>query len=163
MSRVLVVYYSWANGNTEKIAMKLANHFNADLCGIDPVKPYPEDYETTVEIGKYETEHHVSREILPLQYNPEDYDVIAIGTPTWWYTMAPCVKTFLESYDFSNKKIILFMTNAGWPGTVIKDMKAKIKDAEIISESEILFDSQGCDKMITTCKELNEWIASITF
>lgn len=161
MSRVLVVYYSWSNGNTEKIAMKLAKKYNADLCGIDPVKPYAEDYDITVEEGKYEVEHHISRKIQPTLYDPKDYDVIAIGTPTWWYTMAPCVKTFLESNDFTDKKLILFMTNAGWPGTVLKDMETLVKPGTVISKKEIRFDSEGCDTMVTTCKELNEWIDNI--
>ena len=45
--------------------------------------------------------------------NHADYDVIVLGTPVWWYTFAPAVKTFLESNDFSQKTIFPFATNGG--------------------------------------------------
>ncbi len=63
-------------------------------------------------------------ELKPLSVNVANYDVIAVGTPMWWYTMAPAVKTFLHSQDFSGKIVVPYMTNGGWPGHVIKDMKA---------------------------------------
>lgn len=69
-------------------------------------------------------------EIKPLDINIADYDVIAVGTPTWWYTMAPAVKTFLHQQDFTGKTVVPFMTNGGWPGHVIKDMKAACKGAK---------------------------------
>lgn len=161
MSRVLVVYYSYANGNTEKIALKLAESFKADICGIDPVEPYSEDYNTTVKIGKEEVDNGVCREIQPLKYDVKDYDVIIVGTPTWWYTMAPVVRTFLKENDFSNKTVIPFMTHAGWPGTVIKDMTALAKGATVKYPMEIQFDSEGGSNCVTTCKEINDWIESI--
>lgn len=52
-------------------------------------------------------------QINPISVNLADYDVIAIGTPTWWYTMAPAVLTFLTTNDFTGKTVIPFMTNGG--------------------------------------------------
>lgn len=161
MSRVLVVYYSWANGNTEKIAMKVSEALKADICGIDPVEQYPEDYDTTVKIGKEEVDNNLTREIQPLKYDVKDYDVIVVGTPTWWYTMAPVVRTFLKENDFTNKTVIPFMTHAGWSGTVIKDMTALCKGATVKYPKEIQFDSEGGSNCVTPCKEINEWIKSI--
>lgn len=46
--------------------------------------------------------------------------MIAVGTPTWWYTMAPAVLTFLHSHDFAGKTAAPFMTNGGWQGHVIQ-------------------------------------------
>ena len=43
----------------------------------------------------------------------DKYDVIFVGTPNWWSTMAPPVLTFLSSYDFSGKTIIPFVTHGG--------------------------------------------------
>ncbi len=99
--------------------------------------------------------------INPLSVNISDYDVIAIGTPTWWYTMAPAVLTFLTTNDFSGKTIIPFMTNGGWPGHVIKDMKAKCKDADFMHEMEIQFDSMGKDHLETSEADITEWIEQI--
>ena len=46
--------------------------------------------------------------------------MIAAGTPTWWYAMAPAVLTFLHSHDFAEKTVAPFMTNGGWQGYVIQ-------------------------------------------
>lgn len=42
-----------------------------------------------------------------------DYDVIFIGFPIWWYIAPTIINTFLEKYDFSGKKIVLFATSGG--------------------------------------------------
>ena len=41
------------------------------------------------------------------------YDEILVGFPIWWYVAPTIINTFLEKYDFSGKKIILFATSGG--------------------------------------------------
>lgn len=163
MSKMLVVYYSWARGNTRKIAEELAKAKNADIEEIQTAMPYPSDYNETVEIGQREVDAGAKRAIKPLSHDLKNYDVIAVGTPTWWYTMAPAVKTFLEGNDFSGKTVVPFMTNAGWPGHVIKDMSnlAKTNGAKVEHEMQIQFDSSGGSKQFTPQKEVDEWIKSV--
>ena len=50
--KMLVAYYSWSNGNTEKVAEQLADACGADLERIETVEPYPEDYDQTVQQGQ---------------------------------------------------------------------------------------------------------------
>ncbi len=88
-------------------------------------------------------------------------DLTDAGTPTWWYTMAPAVLTFLTENDFSGKTVIPFMTNGGWPGHVIKDMKAKCKGADFMHEMQIKFDSMGKDHLETPESVISEWIDQI--
>lgn len=57
--------------------------------------------------------------------------------------MAPAVKTFLHQQDFTGKTVVPFMTNGGWPGHVIKDMKAACKGANVVCDMQIQFDSTG--------------------
>ena len=90
-----------------------------------------------------------------------DYDVIAIGTPTWWYTMAPAVLTFLTTNDFTGKTVIPFMTNGGWPGHVIKDMEENCKGAAFAHEMQIQFDSKGKDYLETSEEVITKWIGQI--
>lgn len=161
MSKMLVVYYSWSNGNTKKIAEELARAKKADLARIDTVKPYEGSYNDIVNQGQQEVERGYKPAIKPLEKNLADYDVIAVGTPTWWYTMAPAVKTFLEDNDFSGKTVIPFMTNGGWPGHVIKDMTKAAKGAKVEHAMEIRFDSNGGDKQMTSQKEVDDWISRI--
>ena len=73
--------------------------------------------------GQREVEAGYQPEIKPLTVNVADYDVIAVGTPTWWFRMAPPMLTFLHSQDRTGKTVIPFMTHGGWPGHVIADIK----------------------------------------
>lgn len=53
------------------------------------------------------------------------------------------------------------MTNGGWPGHVIKDMKAKCKSADLMHEMQIQFDSMGKDHLETEESVIREWIDQI--
>lgn len=90
-----------------------------------------------------------------------DYDVIAIGTPTWWYTMAPAVKTFLHQNDFTGKTVVPFMTNGGWSGHVIQDMKNACAGAKVVCEMQVQFDSDGGDQLQTPESKLESWGQSV--
>ena len=93
---MLIVCYSISNGNTLRIAEMLQKKTGADLVRLDTVTPYPNDYNTVVDQGQREVNRGYEPAIKPLNVSLDDYDVIAVGTPTWWYTMAPAVLTFLQ-------------------------------------------------------------------
>ena len=103
MKKLLIIYYSWSNGNTERIAKMLQSETDSDILKIDTVVPYSGSYDDVVNQGQNEVQRGYEPEIKPLDINIADYDVIAVGTPTWWYTMAPAVKTFLHQQDFYRK------------------------------------------------------------
>ena len=161
MSRMLVVYYSWSNGNTKRIAEQLANRTGADIARIETVQPYTGSYDEVVDQGQREVNEGYRPPIQPLGVNVADYDVIAVGTPTWWYTMAPAVLTFLEGKDFTGKTVIPFMTNGGWPGHVLRDMKKACGGAQFACEMEVKFDSQGGDHLETPQTELDAWMEQV--
>lgn len=160
--KMLVVYYSWTNGNTEKIAGQLADACNADIERIETVEPYPEDYDETVEQGRREIDEGFEPEIEPLEHDVDDYDVIAIGTPTWWYTMAPAVRSFLSENDLSGKTVVPFMTNGGWPGSVIDDIEAACDGTTFGPSMEVQFDSTGGSKQVTPQRDIDAWIARVS-
>ena len=161
MKRVLTVYYSWSNGNTERIAKMLQKEIGGDIVRIDTITPYEGSYDDVVNQGQEEVERGYEPEIKPLGVNISDYDVIAVGTPTWWYTMAPAVRTFLHTESFADKTVIPFMTNAGWPGNVIKDMKKVCKGADIKCEMQIQFDSTGGSRLETPMEDITKWIQNV--
>ena len=161
MKRVLIVYYSWSNGNTERIAKLLQKEIGGDIVRIDTITPYEGSYDDVVNQGQEEVQRRYEPEIKPLGVNISDYDVIAVGTPTWWYTMAPAVRTFLHTESFADKTVIPFMTNAGWPGNVIKDMKTACKGANIKCEMEIQFDSTGGSRLETPMEDITKWIQNV--
>lgn len=94
--KLLIVYYSVSNGNTKRIAEQMQKATGADIAQIETVKPYTGSYDAIVEQGQREVEQGYQPSIKPLSVNINDYDVIAVGTPTWWYTMAPAVLSFFE-------------------------------------------------------------------
>lgn len=83
------------------------------------------------------------------------------GYPIWWGIAAWTVNNFVKGNDFSGKIVIPFMTNGGWPGHVIKDMKAKCKGADFMHEMQIQFDSMGKDHLETEESVISECIEQI--
>lgn len=132
-----------------------------NLLKIDTAMPYSGSYDDVVNQGQDEVERGYKPELKPIGINISDYDVIAVGTPTWWYTMAPAVLTFLHGNDFAGKTVVPFMTNGGWPGHVIKDMKKTCPGAEFACEMQVRFDSNGGDCLETDEKELDAWAEKV--
>lgn len=161
MMKMLIVYYSWSNGNTAKIAEQLQRATGADIARIETVKPYEGSYMEVVDQGQREVQEGFKPAIWSLAYDPANYDVIAVGTPTWWYTMAPAMKSFLESQDWQQKTVIPFMTHGGWPGHVIKDMKQDCSGADFGPSMEIQFDSNGGSDMVTKASAVDHWIQQV--
>ena len=161
MKKLLIVYYSWSNGNTERIAKQLQSAAGGDLLRIDTAEPYAGSYDDVVRQGQEEVECGYEPALKPINVNIADYDVIAVGTPTWWYTMAPAVKTFLHRNDLSGKTVVPFMTNGGWPGHVIKDMKNACPGAEFACSMQVKFDSNGGDQLETPENKIEAWAQSV--
>lgn len=161
MRKMLIVYYSWSNGNTERIAKQMQQVTGADIASIETAEPYLGSYDEVVSQGQREVNQGYQPQIKPLNVNVADYDVIAVGTPTWWYTMAPAVLTFLNSENWTGKEVIPFMTNGGWPGHVIKDIKRVCKGAKFVHEMEIQFDSNGGDRLETSEAKIASWLEQL--
>lgn len=116
MSKKLVAYFS-ASGTTKKAAEHLAKAAGADLFEIKPAVPYSRadlDWTNKKSRSSIEMQNPDSRPAISEQLsNIEDYDTIFIGFPIWWYVAPTIIDTFLESYDFSGKTIIPFVTSGG--------------------------------------------------
>ena len=161
MSRMLIVYYSVSNGNTRRIAEQMQQATGADIAEIQTVQPYTGSYQDIVDQGQREVERGYKPEIRPLAVDLADYDVIAVGTPTWWYTMALAVKSFLEAHDWAGKTVIPFQTHGGWPGHTLKDMKQACAGAAFAHEKAIRFDSTGGAELVTPAREVQAWVDSL--
>ena len=115
--RIAVVYFSWSpEGNTRFAAETIARRADARVFVIKPKKPYPTDYRACCDEAKPECYGKQLRPIQPVEgFDIAQYDVIFIGSPNWWGTMAPPVRTFVTQYasDFRNKTVCLFQTNGG--------------------------------------------------
>lgn len=100
-------------GNTEVVANMIQEMTGGDVCRIDTVNFYPEDYTETTNVAKEELYASARPELTSHVEDMNSYNVIFLGYPNWWGTMPMPVFTFLEEYDFSGKTIIPFCTHEG--------------------------------------------------
>ena len=106
-AKTLVAYFS-LTGNTEKAAKVIAEKTNADLYKIELVTPYPSEYKAQTELAKKELADGTLPPIKPWPENISEYDIVFVGSPVWWGTMATPVRTFLASGALKDKTVIPF-------------------------------------------------------
>ena len=142
MAKKLVVYFS-ASGVTAKVADMLADAIGADIHEICPKVPY-----TKADLNWMDKKSRSSIEMADKKIRPEiaesnvrieEYDVIFLGFPIWWYVAPTIINTFLEKYDFSGKKIVLFATSGSSKfGNTVKELKGSVADNTAIIEGKLL-------------------------
>lgn len=79
----------------------------------ETVEPYPDEYRATTEVVKEEIEKNVKRPIKPLGINLDQYDVLILGTPTWWLRPAQPLKTWMEAVDLTKLFVLTRSTHGG--------------------------------------------------
>ena len=97
-------------------------------------------------------------EIEPIHVDLSNYDTIILGTPVWWYTMTPPIRTFLKKYDLSGKVIVPFATNGGWLGTTFDDIKKYSPNSQVENPISIKFNEND---LVTSDVEISAWINSL--
>ncbi len=143
--------------NNKKVAGMIAEEAKADLFEIEPKVPY-----TMADLDWMDKKSRSSVEMSDKKYRPEimkkeidmaSYDEILLGFPIWWYVAPTIINTFLEAYNFSGKKIVLFATSGGSGfGNTVKELQLSAPDA-VITEGSLL--NRG------TKQEISEWVKSL--
>ncbi len=139
MSKRLVAYFS-ASGKTAKVAADLAKAADADIYEIRPAVPY-----TRADLNWMDKKSRSSVEMRDKGSRPAladtdadiaAYDTIFVGFPIWWYVAPTIINSFLEAYDFSGKKIVLFATSGGSGfGKAVAGLQPSAPTAEIVEGS----------------------------
>lgn len=130
--KVLVLYYS-QTANTKTVAQELATRLGADIEEIVPTTAYDGDFQATIARCQQEREEGVKPEVKALKADLAQYDVIFLGYPVWFGTMAPPVLAFVEATDLSGKQIVPFCTfGSGGLDSSVRDLKEKQPSAEIL-------------------------------
>ena len=119
-------------GNTEVVAEKIAELTGGDLYKIEEEEPYPYKYDDCLRRSRREDENNEHPALKAgMRLNMDDYDTVYIGFPIWYRTYPRVVASFLDAYDFSNKKIRPFCTNdEGTFGISLLEMQSVLKGAE---------------------------------
>ncbi|MDD3243588.1 MAG: flavodoxin [Eubacteriales bacterium] len=157
MSKKLVAYFS-AGGVTKKAAQQLAQAAQADLFEIKPAVPYTQadlDWTNKSSRSTLEMTNPASRpQIAEKMANMEQYNVVFIGFPIWWYVAPTIINTFLESYDFSGKTLVPFATSGG------SDMGKTLAVLEPLCPA----DTKWLPGKMLNCvseKELKDWLTAL--
>ncbi len=158
MGKTLVAYFS-ASGTTAHVAKELAQAAGADLYEIKPAVPYTKD-----DLNWMDKKSRSSMEMNDKSSRPaiadnnaeiSQYDTIFLGFPIWWYVAPTIVNSFLESYDFSGKRIILFATSGGSGfGKTAAGLKGSVAADTTIVEGKILNGANSVD-------DLRKWVETI--
>ncbi len=115
-SKVLVAYFS-ASGVTAGVAKQLTEVTGGELHQIQPEQPYTDadlDWRDKQSRSTLEMQDKTSRPAIINRLDSiSQYDIIFVGFPIWWGTAPTIVNTFMESYDFSGKTVVLFATSGG--------------------------------------------------
>ena len=155
--KVLVAYFS-ATNTTEGVAEHIANGLNAELYEIVPEQPYTSadldwndnDSRSTIEMNDPNARPAISGSVE----NMEQYDVVFIGYPIWWYDAPRIVSTFMESYDFSGKTIVPFCTSGGSGiGSSASNLEKLTSNAEWLDGQRL----NGSDSQ----DQVMEWVNSL--
>lgn len=110
--RILIAYFSHS-GNTREIARQIQEVKGGDLHEILPARAYPTDYDAVVKQAKHELNAGFQPELKSKAPDLSAYDVIFVGSPNWWNTIAPPVMTFLSGSKLEGKTIVPFITHGG--------------------------------------------------
>lgn len=137
MSKVLVAYFS-ASGVTKKVAEKLTEAVGADIFEIKPEVPYTDEdlnWQNNKSRSSVEMNDRSSRPKIASKVNSiNQYDVVFVGFPIWWYREPSIIDTFMESYDFNGKTIVPFATSGmSSIGESGKIMQALVPNAKVVA------------------------------
>lgn len=157
MSKKLVAYFS-ASGVTAKLAKTLASAVGADLHEILPQQPY-----TKADLDWMDKNSRSSIEMNDKSFRPpiankvknmDQYDVIYVGFPIWWYVAPTIINTFLEQYDLTGKKVVPFATSGS---SGMGNTNAELKDScrgAVLEEGRRFSAGTGADALKKWSEEL---------
>lgn len=153
MKKALVTYFS-ASGVTRKLAKTLAAEIGADLFEIEPEIPYTDadlDWQDSKSRSSVEMNDKSCRPGIRSKVEDMDqYDVVFVGFPVWWYREPSIIDTFMEAYDLSQKTVVPFATSGGSPiGSSGRNMQVLAPGADVADGKRFGANASG--------KELAVW------
>ena len=161
-TKPLVVYWSWSEThNTKVVAEMLQQKTGADIALIEMVTPYPNDFGSVMQLGQRDLQQPKAPAIKEMNLDLSKYDPIYVGTPIWFSTFAPPVRTFLQSYDLKGKTVALFCTHGqGNPATFkyLSDAKTAVPEINFFPE---VFAHKGTEAA-NAGPALDAWIQKVS-
>ena len=157
LMKTLVAYFS-ATETTGAVATELANAISADLYEIVPEALYTNEdlnWRNKSSRSSVEMENETSRPAIgsAVVEDMDQYELIFLLAPIWWYEYPRIMETFLESYELSGKKIVLIATSgsSGF-GKTVEKLRPSAPGAEF-EEGIVLHSSRNVKKAIAVAEK----------
>ena len=155
-AKMLTAYFT-RSGNTKVIASTIHRALGTDLFEIRPARPYPEDYEATVEQAKQERDRGVEPALAGSIPGIAGYETIFLGFPIWGETAPPIIRSFLKAHDLQGKTIQPFITHGGYgPGNSLSVLASHAPGAKI--EAPFVMEA---DQERRTLDQVKGWLKQI--
>ena len=122
---VLVVYYS-LEGNTRFIAKEIAQATPSEILELQPLQSIPTKGLLKYFMGGKAAITKSAPPLNPLSRNPQEFDLLFLGTPVWGWNHAPAFNTFFAKYPFFGKDVALFCCHGGGKGAIFSKMEAAL-------------------------------------
>lgn len=154
--KTLVVYYSYS-GNTKQVVDMIKEKKNFDVLEIKPVNDYSDDYQKVVDDEEAKMDMDEIIEIKDINVNLDEYEKVLLGTGVWWYKITPAIRSFLNKYDLKDKVIVPFITNGGWLGNSLEEVKRYANKSTIKDAITIKFNGDVMEEK----ESVKSWIDSL--
>lgn len=178
-SRVLVAYFSWAEnavlnpdvdaiasasvtspGNVAQLAGWVQDKTGGDLFSIRVTEPYSSDWDECLDRANQEKGSNARPELAESVENMDDYDVVFLGYPNWWYSAPMAIFSFLEGQDLSGKTVYLFCSHGtGGLASSVRDISAALPNSAI---SENVFDVNEEDAA-SSQEAIENWLGQLGY
>jgi flavodoxin len=155
LMKILVTYYS-RTGTTKIVGEQLARELGADL---DEIVDLKERLGTANYMRAARDAKGMKATKIQCEKDPDEYDLVILGTPIWWSNLPPAPRTYLTSHNLKGKKVAFFITSQGEDReNVFNQLK------EIASESDIIGTFGILQKVVKTedyCELLRDFIETL--
>ena len=178
-SQILVAYFSWADnavlsddvdavtspsvippGNVQQLAGWVQDETDGDLFAIRVAEPYPSDWDECLDRANRERGEDARPELTENVKNPEQYDVVFLGYPNWWYGVPMPLLSFLDNNVLSGKQVYLFCSHG--TGGLANSVEIITENAAGAKISDNIFDCYEEDASGSQ-DDILEWLAGIGY
>lgn len=135
------------------LAKTIAELTGAQMLKVEPIEAYPNAYSETVDIVKEQMNKGIVPAIKPLKVNFDDFDVIYLGSPTWWGHISRPMERFLTDNKFKGKKVMQFTSHGGSGVAHTREDVQRLCSGNDIAESNAFYGGSANDKA-----DLQSWI-----
>ena len=152
-----VVVNGKVSGSVEYLAQQIQQNTGADMVRIQTATPYPGNFNDLAAQAQEEVRNNVHPQLSTNIENFDDYDVVFVGYPIWWYQMPMAMYSFFDKYDFKGKTLIPFSSHggSGWAGSLdmIKGLEPEATMVEGFSVSR--------ERSASSAESIRTWLGQI--